>query len=86
MSGHVHPDELTELERHNVNLCSGRFCQYCQEKEYNETRETAVQDLVVALEVALHALEARGIKPPWFTEYEQLAHKHKAVKNVGRTV
>lgn len=86
MSGHVHPDELTEQERHNVNLCSQRFCRYCQEQEYNEDRDQAVQDLVKALEVTLRELGTRGIRPPWFTEYEQLAHKHKAVKNVRSPV
>lgn len=86
MSGHVHPDELTELERHQVDLCNEKFCRYCQEQEYTENREQAVQDLVKALEVSLNELTQRGIRPPWIMEYENLAYKHKAVKDVRRTM
>lgn len=38
VSGHMHPDELTELQRHSVGLCIKQVCWYCNEARLAEVR------------------------------------------------
>lgn len=50
MSGHVHPDELTELERHNSVLDCYSYCQYCAAEKHSSAREAVIQELVTHLQ------------------------------------
>lgn len=80
MSGHVHPDELTELERHNSVLDCYSYCQYCAADEHSRNREEVIQELVTALEHCVTELE-RGGSSTKLTEYRLLAQRHKRAPN-----
>ena len=49
MSGHAHPDELTDVDRHRVGLCV-LHCPVCAREEADKTRATELAALRIRAE------------------------------------
>lgn len=67
MSGHVHPDELTELERHSHKLCNPSFCQYCSAEQYSRERDAKI----LALETEVKKLQEEAMRRDTLPDFER---------------
>ena len=58
MSGHAHPDELTELERHQTSICGGGPpCWYCVQAQRDKERSTNANEAYRLLDEAKRQID-----------------------------